>query len=70
MKIQQRVSMKYSYAQCNWNGLEIEDELDNKILISMTDDQWLDLAERLDAKREHILEKRKEKLEDANSDSE
>lgn len=70
MKIQQRVSMKYSYAHCNWNGLEIEDELDNKILISMTDDQWLDLAERLDAKREHILEKRKEKLEDANSDSE
>jgi hypothetical protein len=70
MKIQQRVSMKYSYAHCNWNGLEIEDESDNKILISMTDDQWLDLAERLDAKREHILEKRKEKLEDANSDSE
>ena len=70
MKIQQRVTINYHYGSCNWNGLEIEDELDNKILISMTDDQWLDLAERLDAKREHILEKRKEKLEDANSDSE
>ena len=70
MKIHKRVSMKYGYAQCSWDGLEVEDEADNKIRIKMTDDQWLDLADRLDAKREYILEKRKEKLEDANSDSE
>ncbi len=63
MKIHQRVSMKYSYAQCSWDGLEVEDESDNKIRIKMTDDQWLDLADRLDAKREHILEKRREKME-------
>ena len=74
MKIQQRVTINYNYGSCSWNGLEIEDENDNKILISMTDDQWIDLADRLDAKREHINEKRAEKLlkeqEDANADSE
>ena len=74
MKIQQRVTINYHYGSCNWNGLEIEDEKDNKILISMTDDQWIDLAERLNAKCEHINEKRTEKLlkeqeEDANTDS-
>mgnify|MGYP001402551099 CR=1 FL=1 len=74
MKIQQRVTINYHYGSCNWNGLEIEDERDNKIVITMTDDQWIDLAERLNAKCEHINEKRTEKLlkeqEDANSDSE
>ena len=74
MKIQQRVTINYHYGSCSWNGLEIEDENDNKILISMTDDQWIDLAERLNAKCEHINEKRTEKLlkeqeEDANTDS-
>lgn len=63
MKIQQRVTINYHYGSCNWNGLEIEDERDNKLIITMTDDQWLDLADRLDAKREHILEKRREKME-------
>ena len=74
MKIQQRVTINYHYGSCSWNGLEIEDEKDNKLLITMTDDQWIDLADRLDAKREHINEKRAEKLlkeqEDANADSE
>ena len=63
MKIQQRVTINYHYGSCNWNGLEIEDERDNKLIITMTDDQWIDLADRLDAKREHILEKRREKME-------
>jgi len=69
MKIEQRVKIDYNYAYCAFNGLEIEDVNDNKILITMTDDQFIDLAERLDAKREYILEKRKEKLEDADADS-
>ena len=69
MKIEQRVKIDYNYAYCAFNGLEIEDVNDNKILITMTDDQFIDLAERLDAKREYILEKRKEKLEDADTDS-
>ena len=69
MKIEQRVIMNYHYGSCAWNGLEIEDDRDNKILITMTDDQWIDLAKRLDAKREHINEKRKEKLEEQNAET-
>jgi len=70
MKIEQRVHMKYHYGYCAYNGLEIEDINDNKILIEMTDEQSLDLAEKLDAKREHINEKRKEKLQEQAEDAE
>ena len=67
MKIKQVVNMRYGYAQCDWAGLQIEDEADNKVYIKMTDDQWIDLADRLEAKREHIIERRKEK-EQSNED--
>ena len=75
MKIEQRVNIKYHYGYCAYNGLEIEDLYSNKILIEMSNDQWIDLAERLDAKREYINEKRKEKLlkeqaDNADADSE
>ena len=74
MKIEQRVNIKYHYGYCAYNGLEIEDLDSNKILIEMSNDQWIDLAERLDAKREYINEKRQEELreqaENADADSE
>ena len=75
MKIEQRVNIKYHYGYCSYNGLEIEDLENNKILIEMSNDQWIDLAEKLDAKREYINEKRKEQLlkeqaENADADSE
>jgi hypothetical protein len=73
MKIEQRVHMKYHYSYCAYNGLEIEDQDSNKILVEMTNDQWISLAEMLDAKREHINEKRQEELreqvENADTDS-
>ena len=65
MKIEQRVTMKYHYSYCAFNGLEIEDINENKILVEMNDEQWLCLAERVEAKREYILEKQKEKMQDA-----
>ncbi len=74
MKIEQRVHMKYHYSYCAFNGLEVEDINDNKILIEMTNDQWIVLAEKLAEKVEYINEKRKEQLlkeqaEDAEADS-
>jgi len=69
MKIEQRITMKYHYSYCAFGGLELEDINENKILVEMTDDQWLDLAERLEAKKEYILEKRKEKLEEQNAEA-
>ena len=70
MKIEQRISMDFHSAWCGFNSLEIEDVKENKVAIRMTDDQFIELAERLEAKREYILEKRKEKFAEANSDSE
>ena len=66
MKIEQRIEMKYHYSYCSYNGIEIEDNNGNKVLVQMTNDQWISLAEMLDAKREHINEKRKEELEELN----
>ena len=70
MKIEQRIEMKYHYSYCSYNGLEIEDNNGNKVLVQMTNDQWISLAEMLDAKREHINEKRKEKLQEQAEDAE
>ena len=69
MKIEQRVTMKYHYCYFAFGGLEIEDINENKILVEMSDEQWLCLAERLEAKKEYILEKRKEKLEEENAET-
>ena len=69
MKIEQRVHMKYHYSYCAFNGLEIEDINDNKILIEMTHDQWITLAEKLAEKVEYINEKRKDKVEEQNAEA-
>jgi hypothetical protein len=69
MKIEQRVTMKYHYCYFAFGGLEIEDINGNKIFVEMSDDQVMDLHERTKAKREYILEKRKEKLEEQNAEA-
>ena len=67
MKIEQRVTMKYHYCYFAFGGLEIEDINGNKIFVEMSDDQVMDLHERTKAKREYILEKRKEQNAEADS---
>ena len=69
MKIEQRVTIKYHYSYFAFGGLEIEDTNGNKIFVEMSDDQVMDLHERVEAKREYILEKRKEKLEEQNAEA-
>tara|TARA_R110002012_G_scaffold263436_3_gene446161 strand:+ start:92 stop:307 length:216 start_codon:yes stop_codon:yes gene_type:complete len=69
MKIEQRVTMKYHYCYFAFGGLEIEDINGNKIFVEMSDDQVMDLHERVEAKKEYILEKRKEKLEEENAET-
>ena len=69
MKIEQRVTMKYHYSYFAFGGLEIEDTSGNKIFVEMSDDQVMDLHERVEAKRQYILEKRKEKLEEQNAET-
>ena len=62
MKIEQHVDIKYNWSYCTYNGLEIEDADSNKIVIRMSEEQIIDLAEKLNAKVEYINEKRKEQL--------
>ena len=59
--------MKYHYCNFAFGGLEIEDINGNKIFVEMSDDQVMDLHERTKAKREYILEKRKEQNAEADS---
>ena len=69
MKIEQHVDIKYNWSYCTYNGLEIEDSDSNKILIRMSDDQVIDLTEKLNAKVEYINEKRKDKVEEQNAEA-
>jgi hypothetical protein len=69
MKIEQHVDIKYNWSYCTYNGLEIEDADSNKILIRMSDDQVIDLTEKLNAKVEYINEKRKDKVEEQNAEA-
>ena len=69
MKIEQHVDIKYNWSYCTYNGLEIEDADSNKIIIRMSDEQIIDLSEKLNAKVEYINEKRKEKLEEQNAET-
>jgi hypothetical protein len=69
MKIEQHVDIKYNWSYCTYNGLEIEDADSNKIVIRMSDDQMIDLAEKLNAKVEYINEKRKDKVEEQNAEA-
>ena len=69
MKIEQHVDIKYNWSYCTYNGLEIEDADGNKIVIRMSDEQVIDLSEKLNAKVEYINEKRKDKVEEQNAEA-
>ena len=69
MKIEQHVDIKYNWSYCTYNGLEIEDADSNKIIIRMSDEQIIDLSEKLNAKVEYINEKRKDKVEEQNAEA-
>ena len=69
MKIEQHVDIKYNWSYCTYNGLEIEDSDSNKITIRMSEEQIIDLAEKLNAKVEYIHEKRKDKVEEQNAEA-
>lgn len=69
MKIEQHVDIKYNWSYCTYNGLEIEDADSNKIVIRMSEEQIIDLAEKLNAKVEYIHEKRKDKVEEQNAET-
>ena len=62
MKVKQVVEMKFDHAYTSWKALTFHDSDQNEVCITMTDDQYISLAETLNSKAERI---RKEQAEEA-----
>ena len=76
MQIKQTVEIKAESIYVGWNGLEVSDGKDSQVVIKLTDEQYISLADRLNDKlarikkdRREKLQKELEELEDAESDS-
>ena len=62
MKVKTNVEMKFDHAYTGWKALTFNDTDNNEICITMTDDQYISLAETLNSKAERI---RKERADEA-----
>ena len=62
MKVKRTVEMKFNHAYTGWNALEFTDTDENAVSIRMTDEDYLSLADTLQAKANRI---RKERAEEA-----
>ena len=62
MKVKTLVELKYDHAYTGWKALTFNDSDGNEVCITMTDDQYLSLAETLNSKAERI---RKERADEA-----
>lgn len=58
MKVKQTATVRYSSAYSGYGGLEITDVDGTEIHIKMTNDEWLDLEDRVKDKCNRIREKR------------
>ena len=64
MKVKQIATVRYSAAYCSgYNGLEITDVDGTEIHIKMTNDEWLDLEDRVKDKCNRIREKRQGEID-------
>jgi len=63
MKVKQTVEVRYSSAYTGWNGLEITDVDGTEVITKLTDDQWLDLEDRIKSKCDSIREKRQDNID-------
>ena len=61
MKVKQVVETKFDSVYIGWRDVQFTDTSGNTINIEITDNQVLELAEVVNAKRDSILEARAEK---------
>ena len=54
MIVKQVVEITPETLYCGWKGLEVKDALGNEVNIQMTDQQWLDLADKLQEKAKRV----------------
>lgn len=62
MKIKQTVEIKFSHAYTGWKALTFNDSDDNEICITMTDDQYISLANTLNEKAKRIQKERADEV--------
>ena len=62
MKVKRTVEMKFNHAYTGWNALEFTDTDENAVSIRMTAEDYLSLADTLQAKANRI---RKERADEA-----
>lgn len=63
MKIKQTVETEFHSVHINWRSIIFSDLNDNEVSVSMTDDEFLQLADRLDNKKRNIQKERAERAE-------
>ncbi len=62
MKVKQVVSTDYNYAYCSYSGIEFTDANGNEITVAMSNDQYLDLEEKIVSKCNSIRKQREEEM--------
>lgn len=65
MKVKQTVEMKFDHAYTGWKALTFNDSDDNEICITMTDDQYISLANTLNEKAKRIQKERADEAAEA-----
>ena len=62
MKVKQVVITSYNYAYCSYSGIEFTDAEGNEIAVAMSNDQYLDLEEKIVSKCNSIRKQREEEM--------
>lgn len=65
MKVKTTVELKFDHAYTGWKALTFNDSDQNEVCITMTDDQYLSLAELLNSKADRIRKERADEAEEA-----
>ena len=62
MKVKQVVTANYNYAYCSYSGIEFADVNGNEITVAMSNDQYLDLEEKIVSKCDSIRKQREDEM--------
>ena len=65
MKVKTTVELKFDHAYTGWKALTFNDSDQNEVCVTMTDDQYLSLAETLNSKADRIRKDRAEEAAEA-----
>ena len=65
MKVKTTVELKFDHAYTGWKALTFKDSDQNEVCVTMTDDQYLSLAETLNSKADRIRKDRAEEAAEA-----